>query len=589
MTTTFKIHPAIGVARVGDSDDYYIGPDTAAGLPINPDGRPFTPADFRDADGKLKRQAARFTVYRYNGPDDPGTPISVKDADIEAIIWTVHVANKKASWYEFHTWEGEHGYAPTHPLRNADVTGDARRSLIIDPGPRTLNGPNQRRSFSRKGADEEVDLGGYPVSFPPEDLRPNRIDTLGDALTDDEGRLCVLGGHGLSGTTKKKVEVTEYANNDGWFDDTSDGPISARVILKGGGEVAVTPSWVLVGPPSYAPEIENMVTLHDTIFDMFVREAAYRPEIFKDGLWNRDYRPSFADEIAPILRRPLRYNWVVNIPNRPHTLSLELLGDPDPRYDAMRQYYLGVIRGPDDANRFASGTTGMPMMPYLAGDGALEAPKDISRYQTLTKTQYFLLQQWAAGKFTREPSPASPKGGAALDKAVLDNCVGAAFSPGIEMTWISRQRAIYMEPFRIHPKAHLGRAGLSLGEDFAAGMEPGDVTRYMAVPWQADFNECSIQNVNNNGTGGNAVNWVWWWPAQRPLMVFDKPEAPRQHVAWVGQLHDSTAGNYLNFPDDLTMVDAWKGLGFIMNVGTEAAPNFIEVARAAPRGDGGSK
>ena len=33
MTTiNYRIHPAIGIARVGTSDDYYIAPETVAGL-----------------------------------------------------------------------------------------------------------------------------------------------------------------------------------------------------------------------------------------------------------------------------------------------------------------------------------------------------------------------------------------------------------------------------------------------------------------------------------------------------------------------------------------------------------------------------
>ena len=36
--------------------------------------------------------------------------------------------------------EGEHGYDPNHPRRNAAITDDnARQQLIIDPGPRTVN------------------------------------------------------------------------------------------------------------------------------------------------------------------------------------------------------------------------------------------------------------------------------------------------------------------------------------------------------------------------------------------------------------------------------------------------------------------
>ena len=50
------------------------------------------------------------------------------------IVWTVYLANKKASWYEFDQTNGEHGYSPNHPLRNPTITEvDARQKLIIDP------------------------------------------------------------------------------------------------------------------------------------------------------------------------------------------------------------------------------------------------------------------------------------------------------------------------------------------------------------------------------------------------------------------------------------------------------------------------
>ena len=39
MAITYKVHPSIGVARVGDSDEHYLCPETAGGLPLLPDGR----------------------------------------------------------------------------------------------------------------------------------------------------------------------------------------------------------------------------------------------------------------------------------------------------------------------------------------------------------------------------------------------------------------------------------------------------------------------------------------------------------------------------------------------------------------------
>src|ERR1700754_1082270 len=54
------IHPAIGIARIGDSkSEFFIGPEV-----VNP---PFEkPEYYRDATGALKRQAARFRIYGFN-------------------------------------------------------------------------------------------------------------------------------------------------------------------------------------------------------------------------------------------------------------------------------------------------------------------------------------------------------------------------------------------------------------------------------------------------------------------------------------------------------------------------------------------
>jgi len=84
------IHPGIGVARVGNSDEYFIGPEL-------PHAVPQAPGFYRDASGALKRQAARFRVYGYNARGEVVREIT-SDAKIE---WSVRVANKKAAWYQF--------------------------------------------------------------------------------------------------------------------------------------------------------------------------------------------------------------------------------------------------------------------------------------------------------------------------------------------------------------------------------------------------------------------------------------------------------------------------------------------------------
>jgi len=570
MEYVYKIYPAIGIARVGDADDYYIGPETYRGLPINPDGSPFKASDFRDSADKVRRQGARFRVYKETVAGEFIEEVTPGADGVKSIEWTVHLANKKPVWYNFITSLGENGYASNHPWRNSYIKGKTeRQKLIIDPGPRTLTGPDQQASFAKGTAK------GYPATYPPDDVKPFTIDTIGDMLTDAQGRLIVLGGHGSSGTTHYSPEITDYANNDGWWDDTSDGPVQAKVHLADGQVIDAAGAWVMVAPPKYAPQVANLVTLHDTMYDVAVRDMGFRKDIFHNYEWNFNYKPDFDTEILPILERGNTYPWVVAIPPKPHDFNLAILGDPDAKYDSMRKYYLDKVRAPNQENLIQSPQSGHTMMPYLAGDDCLSEALSSSRYLTFTQTQYFLLEQWADGKFVRGTAPAIHPG-RQLTEAVLGNCVGGAFSPGIEMTWICRNTAIYDEPFRLKHKKNVP-VPLSLDFNLAAGLEPGDATKFMAVPWQADFNECAAQPLIDKV--------VFWWPAQRPLWVYaDVGEGKWTQVAWAGIDFDQNAPDYLQFADDLTMVTEWKRMGFVIERDkAEGNPRYIEVARTLPR------
>lgn len=595
----YKIYPPIGIARVGNATEkFYIGPETYRGLPINPDGSTFTENDFRDDQGRMCRQAARFKIFANDGQE-----ITLSTPGVKSITWTVHMANKKSSWYEFATNEGEHGYASNHPLRNAHITGDDRLKLIIDPGPRQISGSN----IGPVAMDRNSVPSGYQgANFPDGLLYPTEemINTLGELRTDADGRLLVLGGLGIAGSEDPNPVIKQYANNDGWWDDTGDGPVTAVIEWQDGydNDTTVDSAWVSVAPPSYAPEIANLVTLWDTIFDSAVRAGEF-PEINNQGLWQKGpngFLPNFQREILPLLERGTTYTWVAAIPPKPHTFDMAKLGQvpasaEDDTFYGLRNWIFDILRPPAEENTLIS-PRGATMMPYLAGDNCLIEGTLTSTYLRLTDTQFFFLEQWAAGYFVNEP--VTDQGPLDLTRNVLENCVGGAFSPGIELTWISRNRSIYWpdDPFRINA-APATQGPLQLNFNPSA-MEPGDLTRYMAIPWQADFNECSSQPI------GERV--LWWWPAQRPEFIYLDPAQAqlmnsrslentaltsvptpsldtKHQVAWVGTDFDQKRNDFIAFSDDIYMVQYWSQLGFIMEKEIEQEQRFVEVARTLPR------
>jgi hypothetical protein len=376
----YRIHPGIGIARLGDSpDEFYISPEKPGALPmacdsqgnplLSPDGTSELPVSkFKDAEGRIKRAAARFQVYVYDEANPNGRRLMLGDpvfgggnhGTLIDIQWRVYLANKKSVWFEFSQLEGEHGYSDGHKRRNTDITdSEARQRLIIDPGPRVVDSTHLRRaSFSRHSAQY------YAPTFPP-DLRPRSIETLGDILTDSEGRLLVLGGHGHSGSFLDgfgQPRIETYANNDGWFDDTSDGPVMARLVMFSTEVGAIRyvdveyPSWVIAAYPRYAPEILDMVTIEDVVMDTAIREMAYRTDLFgaadtfanpqkvdsadlkavmhwKAGplQWNPDYTPWFYRDIWPILFRADEMSYLSTIlgqSNFPHNQSTRGNFDP---------------------------------------------------------------------------------------------------------------------------------------------------------------------------------------------------------------------------------------------------------------------
>ena len=660
MSQKFEIHPRIGVARLGNSpEQYYLSPETVGGLPIrcdlktgdalkNEDGSYQFVQNFKDEVGRVKRQAAKFRIFP-KGTD--GDAISLRDNDIEKIEWSVHIANKKPIWYTFSELQGNlefgegNSYENQHVVKNnPSVIGEERKELMIDPGPRQIDTPGDHKTFSRYNIPSDYTYG----SFPAVDNGGEQINTLGELRMDSHGSLIALGG---LGNVTGDAQIDSFRGAAGYWDDTSDGYVLATITLKDGTKVDADPAWLMVGSPKYAPELVNISTLYDTQYDIAVRKMALDSTIYKaadKGTRNpyfpydqgysplegfqEDYIVDYETQVKPIIDRMSGYRWVTEIPLLNSFTNPQFdMSDSSDDNKANRMQYFSCFRMPllaEDYTKELMGTMtkgpnqltshheddttikGLPLMPLNSGDNSVTNSGPLYKFETLKATQYFFLYQWAQGKFTTGANP-GVSDRQQLTSSTVGNCVGAPFSPGIETTWIVRNERIYHKPFTIKVSHFSGnneqlneyyaQNGLSTtadeGEGF--GVEPGDLTKRMAIPWQSDFQECTVQTPNTtvptvnqfaDGTGIEVppAYYVYWWPPQSPMHVMTGSMNPQDQVldALVSvklQQPIVPAGQRVSYqrgilnPQD--MIDSWSRLGFIVNTGTAQYPNFVESER----------
>jgi hypothetical protein len=467
----------------------------------------------------MKRQVARFRVYGFRSD---GTVVRELTAADAAITWTVHLANKKAAWYRFELAMDIPDALGPPPLevrrRNSNYVGSARRQLVIDPGPRSISGRN------RKGSEYQFDAGTFLGARVP----------LGEVRTDAEGHLLVFGGFGNSQTPFEGNLASALANNDGWYDDVSDGPVSASVVL-GGKVLEVESAWVIVAPPNFAPGIKGVLTLYDLALSAYLeKNPCAAPE-----------QVSFRRHVYPIFQRLYQHQWV----NEGFYLEygwqapgnfldppvLANLCNNHSEYNFLRYSIFKRFRNPD----FYVADDGA--LPPIYGDAMDVPPKSPRQYLALTRLQYRWLEQWARGNFVSDwcgNSANKPQNleafslqdqPSALDEAALECCLGGPFRPGIEAPWPLRRASMYSGLCRLNvrpsdvpepdygdtltpsilldPNGPLSRSG------------PGDITRWLSVPWQADVAACRFGFRRNADPPLPNPYLPAFWPARIPNHV----------------------------------------------------------------------
>lgn len=676
MSTTLRIHPAIGISRVGNSPEFIVAPETSAGMPVagsdisggipikpGTEADPISDADLRDKQGRLKPHAQRFRIFAYDEAPSAypytgnvtevcvGSTLDGKK--VESITWQVHMANKKAnSWVipesaSSHTDfdDGIGGMAwyadgDTPNVRNGDFGTSAYpvdlkvsdwgagtapskvdmsdpvrlKNLVIDAGPKTINTKAggavafDAGDCSYIGPDGSVKSVDYPQQWPSDNFKnplyakgipdsgfpdTKPLGYMGRMETDESGRLLVVGSPGYAagwliednnpgGTVDPPPPPSPPSDdqpfpapalddpfplwsdidNNGWMDDAGDGPVTAALHFDDGTtRVIHVPAWCVCADPAYAPQVRNVVNIWDEVYNSWLRapELALDPNIYdpSKGAYNESYEAAFEQDVWTLFRAAHLQMFTTDL-NQKAIGSHQRVNNVSATDDPAT--YLNVknfIRNPN-TGKGNDLEVGAPLMPLALGDTG-------ASFLTVTHTQYFFLEQWYAGKYNDEKEKLTA--GELLDKNTLSNLLGGRFSPGIDLTFIVRDPYLYNQDWKAADVGTFRIGGKAL--DYAAAdpskpflgvgytpnrteknpVEPGDLCKFMALPWHTDYNSCATHLPSPNPEPGQNpaitarnTTLFWSWPAQRPVSVYTYEDYKQNGNAFYGEQRFSVRG-----------------------------------------------
>jgi hypothetical protein len=629
----YRIHPAVGIARVGNarrsdaSDFFFIGPETPE---LSANIEKGIQREFKTSDGRIKAQAARFRIFEYekqaDGKFNPIGEVTTSDKTRTVkISWTVHLANRKASFCAFH---GQTGADDTRKVggkvepfffstsyqdqgkftaRNLKVKtlAERKRTLELDGTAKTING-GDIATVAQFSIDHTLKM---PKANGETKLK---ITTLGELRSDADGRLLVIGGMGQSDfdPVLGSETIGDFANNDGWFDDMSDGPVEAELTI-GGVKQRVSGAWILVGPPDFAPAIQSYRTMYDTLIDVIVREMsipaddglfagplAYVTEMNADWKKNntiRGFKPSFTRDIAPILTRIARMERVHQHEMGPRARyhgsiglrNLVALGAPG-SLKADREAVFDRVRDPNTFDLSPRPAMEPSRMPSAFGDYFEKANNkggkgDPAYLHSVSKLQYALLAAWVRGDFIEDwiqPAATSPVATSSstltpdgLDRAALENVSGGAFYPGMEASWLFAKKEVWAEPFRLARGKLVGSVPVPGSARADLIVDAGTFSQQMALPWQADFFDCASDFIDDPSVAGTKRR-IAWWPTNRPDDVFPLDD-PTSRRPWARVADSSRPSGYRTIASENEMVDLWSTLGFIVEASRKDAPDDL--------------
>lgn len=630
---SIRIHPGIGVARLGDSDEFYIGPE-APGIVVDPggsDGPGPNGGTYRDSGARLKRQAQRYRVYAYDANDNVVAELTSASSLVQSMRWRVHVRNMKAANYAF---QGAYLFDPDK-LRNPSIQPGKkpieRDTLIIDPGVHTISsgqaGPIVMRGDVFTGIEEgllpgELRFEGFTPKDPSKEVKVTykaaKDIELGQLRLDSKDRLLFIPAPGKSecvvtpkvalsnpsetvnppnGPEDGKNPLTNqfaYFNIPGWWDDTCGGEIDVTVTLKDGTILSTRDNvksvtdegtrnpragaWIVTAPPKFAPHMYHVVSILDRVYEAFPEAYPYTGQ-----------KTNFYRDVYPVFANAVHYGWVsaqasgamgeskgiAHGPGQPGDLLtpayMTAFTDPGEKGKPMRSMIYGLMR-------HASGKRGRlvdSLLPPPPQRPTSWKDKEFQRQEVDTQ----MPKLWGSGgkpTQNKELGDHSPNQFLSLTDWQLNhlkNWADGNFEVGTPQKPVSlKQLPLARQPHALDSSA--------LEPTIGGGFHPGIEFPYLIIYREYFAEAFRVGKDIEPGSVAAYMSSPWqgdfwscniaWWPTQRPDVVFEYDKKNKTRTYREWFRGYDAEGEPLSATDGYNqMLYAWSKLGMVLPVKAE--------------------
>jgi hypothetical protein len=627
---SIRIHPGIGMARLGDSDEFYIGPE-APGIVVDPGGSNGPGpkgGSYRDSGARLKRQAQRYRVYAYDANDKVVAELTSDSKLVQSLHWRVHVRNMKAANYAF---QGAYLFDPD-ALRNPSIQPGKkpieRTQLIIDPGVHTIAsgqaGPVVMKGDVFTGIEKgtlpgELRFEGYTPRDPSKEVevtyKAAKDIELGQLRLDDKDRLLFIPAPGKGEcVTTPKVELSNpsetvsppngpdngknpltnqfaYFNIPGWWDDTCGGEIDVTVTLKDGTVLSTRDNvksasdegtrnpragaWIVTAPPKFAPHMYHVVSILDRVYEAFPEAYPYTGQ-----------KTNFYRDVYPVFANAVNYGWVsaeaagvqpetmnrAHGPGQPGNLLLpqymSLLADPGEQSKPIRQRIYSLMRhAPGKNGRLVDSLQPPPPhKPTSWKNEEFQRAEDSSKMPKLWGTAGKPLQNQQLGNNFPDQFLSLTD----WQLKHLKNWADGNFEVG------TPQKPVDLEQLPLAEQPHALDSS-ALEPTIGGGFHPGIEFPYLILYREYFAEAFRVGKDNEPGSIAAYMSSPWqgdfwscnvaWWPTQRPDVVFEYDQKTQTRTYKEWFRGYDADGEPLSSTDGYQQMEyAWSKLGMVLPI-----------------------